>query len=232
MAASQWFDIIVIGLIVLFGLKYLASGIIRELFGLAGIIGGIYLAVRYKTEAGTWISQNVYDLTQNGTISPDGTIALAGFLAVLFGVWIACLILGEILSKLFKLSGLGFIDKLGGMIFGVAKIFLILAVIATLTHSSALLNKQTKPFVEDSKVYPYLLKFGEMIVGNINFGSSESEDELEKLEEKFNDFKDDAKAYLEGNSSKTDANSTDANATENLDTNDSNSSANRVIVRR
>lgn len=169
MSASEWFDAIVIGLIVIFALKYLTSGVIRELFGITGVIGGIYFAIRYKAEAGAWVSQNVYDITKNGSVGIEGTEVLVGFLAVLFGFWIVCLILGEILSKLINLSGLGFLNRLGGAIFGVAKIFLILSVIVALTQGAVMLNKQTKPYVENSKVYPYLLKFGTMILGDLNF---------------------------------------------------------------
>ena len=172
MSSAQWFDALVIGLMVLFALKYLASGLIREVFGIGGIIGGIYIAAKYK------ITKNVYDLTQNGVIEAQGTQMLSGFIATLFCFWIVCLIVGEILSKLINLSGLGIINHLGGAIFGVAKIFLILSVITALTQSAILLNKQTHKYVENSLVFPYLVKFGSMIIGDLKFSEFSNSDLL------------------------------------------------------
>ena len=178
MSSAQWFDALVIGLMVLFALKYLASGLIREVFGIGGIIGGIYIAAKYKMQAGEWITKNVYDLTQNGVIEAQGTQMLSGFIATLFCFWIVCLIVGEILSKLINLSGLGIINHLGGAIFGVAKIFLILSVITALTQSAILLNKQTHKYVENSLVFPYLVKFGSMIIGDLKFSEFSNSDLL------------------------------------------------------
>ena len=161
----NWFDAVVIALIVLFGLRGLANGIIKEIFGILGLIGGLILAVRYKAMAGAWISEKIYNLkSATSVLSGDSTELLAGFLAILFGTWIICLILGEIISKFFKWSGLGFVDKLGGFIFSSAKIFLIFAVIATMIKGSALLNEQTKGFFSTSAVYPHLVKVGDWIM--------------------------------------------------------------------
>lgn len=160
--SMNWFDIITLSLILLFGLKGMASGMVREIFGILGLIGGFFLAVRYKVMAGQWISQNIYNLS-NGSGS-SGTETIAGFLGVLFGVWIVCLILGEISSKLLSISGLGFIDRIGGFIFSALKIFLVFAIVAVMIKESALLNKQTKPFFASSVIYPYLVETGSWIM--------------------------------------------------------------------
>lgn len=164
MNAINWFDIVVIGIIVLFGLRGLTNGIIKEVFGILGLIGGLFLAVRYKEIAGQWISANIYDLSSGSSITGSGTEVLAGFLVVLFSVWILCLILGEILAKLIGATGLSIIDRLGGFLFSSAKIFLIFSVLAVLIHASAFLNKQTKPYFEKSITYPYLLHAGNTIM--------------------------------------------------------------------
>lgn len=163
MHSFNWFDIIVLTIFLLFGLKGIASGMIREIFGILGLIGGFFMAIRYKAEAGIWISNNIYNLNHTNS-SLSGTEIIAGFLAILFGIWIICLILGEISSRLLSISGLGFVDKLGGFIFSVAKVFLVFSVIAVMIKTSALLNKQTKPFFEKSVVYPYLLEAGGWIM--------------------------------------------------------------------
>lgn len=160
----NYLDIAILVLVLLFGLKGLRSGLVREFFGILGLIGGLYLAVKFKAEAGAWISTTIYDINRIGVLSGDGTEIIVGFLGVLFGVWIVCLILGEIFAKLLKASGLGIVDKIGGFGFGALKVFLIFAVFAVLIRSSAFLNEQTKPYFQNSIVYPYLLKYGEIIM--------------------------------------------------------------------
>lgn len=165
MEGINWFDAIVVGLIILFGLRGLTNGIMKEIFGILGLIGGLWIAVRYKEMAGAWIASKVPALQNaNGIFSGDTTQTLIGFLAVLFGVWIICLILGEIISKLFKWSGLGFVDRIGGFAFSVAKIFLIFAVIITFARGPMMLNEQTKKFFETSAVAPVLLSVGKWIM--------------------------------------------------------------------
>lgn len=164
MAEFNWLDIFILILILIFALKGLKSGIIRELFGTIGIIGGFIVAIRYKSEAGSWISKNVYDLNQINIMSGDGLETIVGFVATIFGIWILALILGEILSKLLELSGLGILDKLGGVIFGGTKIFLIFSILVTFIHSAVFLNSQIKPYFEKSITYPYLLKTGNYLM--------------------------------------------------------------------
>lgn len=165
MSAMNWLDIIVLGLVFIFGLKGLSSGLIREIFGIIGMIGGFVAAIRYKEEIGAWISKNIYDLGELGVMSASGTEAVVGFLAALFGIWFVALILGELLTKLLGLTGLSLIDRVGGFVFGGAKIFLIFAILAVFIRSSAFLNDQARPYFENSITYPYLVNVGTKIMG-------------------------------------------------------------------
>ncbi|PSM52314.1 CvpA family membrane protein [Campylobacter blaseri] len=164
MSGANWIDIIIIVLILIFALKGLKSGIVREIFGIIGIIGGFIVAMKCKAEVGAWISRNIYDLNQINIMSGNGMEVIVGFIATIFGIWIASLILGEIISKLFEVSGLGFIDRLGGFVFGGTKIFLVFALLASFIHSSIFLNSQVKPFFEKSIAYPNLVKAGDYLL--------------------------------------------------------------------
>ncbi len=165
MEGINWFDVGCLVLVVLFGLRGITNGIIKEIFGILGLIGGLFAAMRYKTMAGEWIAAKIPALQNaNGVLSGDTTQVLIGFIAVLFGVWISCLIIGEIISKFFKWSGLGFVDKIGGFVFSVSKIFLIFAVIVTLASGPMSMNEQTKKYFESSKTAPIFLKIGNWIL--------------------------------------------------------------------
>jgi len=165
MEGINWFDVGCLVLVVLFGLRGITNGIVKEIFGILGLIGGLFAAMRYKTMAGEWIAAKIPALQNaNGVLSGDTTQVLIGFIAVLFGVWISCLIIGEIISKFFKWSGLGFVDKIGGFVFSVSKIFLIFAVIVTLASGPMSMNEQTKKYFENSKTAPIFLKIGNWIL--------------------------------------------------------------------
>lgn len=165
MSGINWLDLIVIAFVLIFALKGLSSGLIREVFGIIGMIGGFIFAIKFKAEVGAWISANIYDLNKLGLMGSNGTEIVVGFIATLFGIWFVALVLGEILTKMLSLSGLGIVDRIGGFVFGGAKIFLIFAIIAVFIRSSAFLNKQARPFFEKSFTYPYLINTGAWMMG-------------------------------------------------------------------
>lgn len=165
MSGINWLDLIIIAFTLIFALKGLSSGLIREIFGIIGMIGGFIIAIKFKAEVGAWISSNIYDLNKLGLMDSNGTEIIAGFVAALFGIWFIALILGELLTKMLSLSGLGIVDRIGGFVFGGAKIFLIFAIIAVFIRSSAFLNKQARPFFENSFTYPYLIHTGAWMMG-------------------------------------------------------------------
>ena len=165
MSGINWLDLIIIAFTLIFALKGLSSGLIREIFGIIGMIGGFIIAIKFKSEVGAWISSNIYDLNKLGLMDSNGTEIIVGFVAALFGIWFIALILGELLTKMLSLSGLGIVDRIGGFVFGGAKIFLIFAIIAVFIRSSAFLNKQARPFFENSFTYPYLIHTGAWMMG-------------------------------------------------------------------
>ncbi len=93
------FDIISISLIFILGIKGVINGFIKELFGLIGIIGGIFVASRFAQKAGEMISANIYKLDSSATVY------LVGFIVVLIIFWILSLFVGHLLEGLIKMSG-------------------------------------------------------------------------------------------------------------------------------
>lgn len=153
-----WFDIIVLALILILGIKGVINGLVKEVFGLLGIVGGIMLASRNAQAMADFISLNLYSF-QSSSIS-----YLVGFLSILFIVWIACLVLGAIVSKLVKLSGMSAVDRIAGLLTGSAKIFLIFAVLVAVASNIEFIKAKTQPFVQNSFMYPLLLSAGKVII--------------------------------------------------------------------
>ena len=121
MEAVSWFDLAVVALVLVLGIKGLLNGFIKEIFGIIGLIGGVIVASRYADEVGELISKNIYAIAENLWFH-------IGFLITLIVFWVVCLGLGHIFNKMLKMSGFSFLDRLLGLIVGSAKIFLVFAI--------------------------------------------------------------------------------------------------------
>jgi len=151
------FDIAVIAITVLLGLKGLFRGLIKEAFGLIGIVGGIFIASRASKDIGDLIAPIL-------ALESDSAIKLMGFIAGLIGFWIIVYLIGMILSKMSSMSGLGAIDRILGFIFGTGKIFLILSIIVyALSQVNAFKEKLETNF-GSTLTYPILLETGAYII--------------------------------------------------------------------
>jgi len=151
------FDIIVIALVVILGLKGLMKGFIKELFGLIGIVGGVFVASRLAKDVGDIVA-GIFALEN------ENTILLVGFIAGLIAFWIIAYIIGAILEKVFEASGLGILDRVFGFIFGAGKIFLLFAIIAYATTGVKVVNDNLAPKMKDSMVFPMLVSTGGFII--------------------------------------------------------------------
>ena len=152
------FDLVVALIIFLLGLKGLLDGFVKEFFGLAGIIGGIYYGSRYAEAIGQWISHTIYP------IKNEAAMTFVGFLVGLFGIWIAMVYLGKLVTKLTHASGMGLINKILGVAFGWAKIFLIFSVIVYALSSMELTKRVIQKYTKDSILYPLMVKTGGYII--------------------------------------------------------------------
>jgi len=151
------FDIIVLSLILILGLKGLFRGLIKELFGLIGIVGGVFIASR--------LAKNVGDIANNIIpIDNESTRLLVGFVATLVIFWIIAYVLGVVLEKVFSASGLGIFDRLLGFVFGAGKIFLLFAIISYAVTQVKMINDNLQPKLQNSVVFPLLTKTGNYII--------------------------------------------------------------------
>jgi len=151
-----WFDIIIVVLVLMLGIKGILNGLIKETFGLIGLIGGLIVATRFSDVAGEFITKNIYKFEN------PSFLQFVAFISLWLVFWIVCLLVGKFLSKIVSVSGLSFLDRLGGFVMGSGKIFLTFsAVVAVISGTS--LNNVIAPYFTNSKVYPVLLETGKWI---------------------------------------------------------------------
>ncbi|MCR2064959.1 CvpA family protein [Campylobacter helveticus] len=153
-----WLDAFIIGFTLLLGLKGILNGLFKEIFGLLGIVGGVFIASKYANDGASFIQNTFYK------IENESLASFAGFLAILVIFWIVCLLLGNFLAKLIKLSGLGFLDKIGGFLFGGAKVFLIFAILVFCVARIDFLNDKLENFAKDSYTLNLLKDTGAFIM--------------------------------------------------------------------
>lgn len=151
------FDMVIVSITVLLGLKGLFRGFIKEVFGLVGIIGGIFVASRMAEEIGKAIAPLL-------ALENQATIKLIGFILGIIGFWAIVYIAGIILSKIFQVSGLGIFDRILGFVFGAAKIFLIFSVIIYALHQVQSFKDLMNKKAAGSITYPFLIETGGYIV--------------------------------------------------------------------
>ncbi len=151
------FDIIVVSITLLLGLKGIIRGFIKEVFALVGLIGGIFIGSRVASDIGKEIAPIL-------GLENQATIQLIGFILGFIGVWVIVYILGIVLSKIFKASGLGLFDRIFGFIFGSAKVFLIFSVIAFGFYQIKSFKSLMDSKVANSITFPFLIEAGGFIV--------------------------------------------------------------------
>lgn len=175
----NYFDVTIAAIVLLLGIKGFMHGFIKEMFGLVGLIGGVYFASRLAETAANFIDKNFLHLENFALLK------LIGFLAILIIVWLGATILGSIFSKLTSASGLGFINRLFGFIMGGGKYFLIFALIVTALSNVSLVKDNLEKHVENSLLYPYLKQAGSYLINldptTLGLGDSSTTEALKNL---------------------------------------------------
>lgn len=151
------FDIIILGLIMFLGLKGLFRGLVKELFAIFGIIGGIFIASRVASSMGGLIDAIIHIESQN-------TMLLVGFVISLIFIWSIAYFLGIFLSTMFTITGLGIFDKILGFTFGAGKIFLLFSIIFFALSNVEIMSKKMENLKTQSIMYPLLVSSGGYII--------------------------------------------------------------------
>jgi membrane protein required for colicin V production len=106
----NWLNIVIIVVALLSALWGLRQGVIKTVFGIAGLIGGIFLAGRYYS----WLA---------ALLSPSGATSanIAAYAIILIATLIVASVVGWLVAKLLHVVMLGWLDwldKLGGFVLG------------------------------------------------------------------------------------------------------------------
>ena len=154
----SYFDLVVGVIVLLLGLKGILNGFFKELFGLIGIIGGIFIASRVGDAVGSMLSDAIFKFDSQAAVS------FTGFLVTLALFWGLMVVTGILFKKLSTISGLGPLDRVLGFAFGSGKFFLIASVIVYAMNNVEAIRKNLEPAMESSLFYNAMVATGGYIM--------------------------------------------------------------------
>lgn len=154
----NYFDIVLFVIILFLGLKGVINGFFKELFGLIGIVGGIFLASRIGDSVGQVISDYIFKFQSSSAIS------FSGFLFTIILFWLLMLGVGMSLKKLSIVSGFGIFDKILGFLFSASKFFLITSVIVYAAYNVKATRATIDSFMKNSILFPTMITTGSYIM--------------------------------------------------------------------
>lgn len=136
-----------------FGIK---NGMVKQLVALAVIYFGIILSLRFATPVSQWVTEYV-EMTEFWAKA-------VSFILIFFAVALVLSLFGRIVEKIIKISLLGWLNKLLGVVMTVILTTLLLSVVVYLVDSANnLLEFIPKEKLEESRFYPALLQLSQEV---------------------------------------------------------------------
>ena len=114
------FDIIIIVILGYSLVRGIFRGLVKEVSSIIGVLGGFYAAFTYYTMLAKLLS---------GLIKETAYLNILSFLIIFCGVLIIVGILGVIIKYLLNIAFLGWVDRIGGVGFGLVKGILIASIL-------------------------------------------------------------------------------------------------------
>lgn len=176
----NYIDIIIAVILVAFGVGGLRKGIIIETATLLGLGLGLYGAFHFSDFTADRLVEYV-------EIAPK-YLKVVSFVVTFIVVAVLVNLLGRLVSKLVQAINLGFIDKLGGFVIGVAKGLLVCSLAVMLLNvlsTKEIIKEETKqrsvlyPWVE--RTVPYVYQGFDLVKEAV--GNMSEEEETETIEQ-------------------------------------------------
>ena len=138
------FDILIMVILGYSLVRGLFRGLVKEVSSVIGVLGGFYAAYTYYQVVAGLLSGIIHDASY---------LNISSFLIIFCGVLILVSVLGVIIKYLLNIAFLGWVDRVGGVVFGLAKGTLIVCVL--FISLTAFLPKGSA-FIKDSVLAPHV----------------------------------------------------------------------------
>lgn len=160
-------DIILAVLLVVGAVSGFRKGIISQLCGLAGVLLGVWLAFKFSDKLGDWLGMEISEI--------------ASFVIVFIGAVLLAALAGKISAAILHATGLGIVNRLGGMVLSVVEYALVASLLLGLFERINNATGWVEPKVVEESVlvepvmtisefvFPYLLEVKDAIVESDSF---------------------------------------------------------------
>ena len=136
-----------------FGIK---NGLVKQLVAFAVVFFGITLSLRFAAPVSEWMVRHVK--------MPEFWAKTVSFILIFFVVALVLSLLGRLVEKIIKISLLGWLNKLLGVVTTFCLFAIAISVIVHFVDSAnKLLEFIPKEKLEESRLYPLLLDFSKEI---------------------------------------------------------------------
>lgn len=158
MQTLNYFDWIIIALSTFFGIRGFVHGFFKEIFGIVGIVGGVFVASLCGSTMGMFISERI------ATVQNEDGRFFTGFFVIFVLFWLASFMLTWFFESISKKSGFGLVNRVFGFIFGFCKIFLIVCIFLAVLSRIALIQPILETSAKNSILFRYMKQAGQYIL--------------------------------------------------------------------
>ena len=169
----NFFDIILIVIFIIAGFHGYNKGLVNQFASLAGLLLGIWGAIKFSNITAGLLTQNFHLTTEY--------LHLIAFGVTFIGIVIIVHFIGKAVEGLFELAFLGYANTILGVVFGVLKMAFILSVfLIIIEKTNTKVNVLPDNIAEKSIFYRPVVRLAPSIFPDLNF------DEIKtKLKETF-----------------------------------------------
>ncbi|MGQ9848037.1 MAG: CvpA family protein [Bacteroidales bacterium] len=136
----QIIDIILIVPFLWFGLKGLINGLLKELFSTLALLLGLYAAIHFSSYVGNFLAGLLSSTSPYFKLGCFAITFIGALLGMKLGTWIV--------ERFFSKVGIGWLNKLGGLVLGLLKGVFIVGSITYLLNNfdknNAIIDQDTK----------------------------------------------------------------------------------------
>ena len=142
-------DIIILICLVPAIIQGVRKGFISQAISIISLIAGVWASAKFANLVGEWLSQYI--------TASEQVLKVVSFAIILIVVFIILGLIGKVLDKIIRLVMLGWLNKLLGVVFSLAKCLLILGLITLAFNSLNTSFNLVKPEVlSESILYPVI----------------------------------------------------------------------------
>lgn len=129
------------------------KGLIIALFSIVAFIIGLAAALKLSVVVSSWLSANTNTAAQ--------WLPFISFALVFWGVTLLVIWGGKLIEKTFQMALLGWVNRLGGIVFYAALYIIIFSVFLFYAEKIHLLKPET---IQASQTYPFIQPWGPVVI--------------------------------------------------------------------